>query len=71
MVVEFQFDVENEPMQVICIAFKGLYVKPAGLLRLSLLLLQRLQLLSQSLDLIHVRLVTALTAGVAGVVGGV
>ena len=71
MVVEFRFDIENESMQVVCIAVKGLHVKPVRLVWPSLLLLQRLQLVSQPLDLIHIRLVAALTTGVARVVGGV
>ena len=65
VVVKFRFDIDNEPMQVICIAVKGLYVKPVRLVRLSLLLLQLLQLLSQPLDLIHVRLIATLATRVA------
>ena len=71
MVVEFRFDIENEWMQVICIAVEGLYVQPVRLVQPSILFFQQLQLLSQPLDLIHVRLVAALTAGVARVIGGV
>ena len=58
-------------MQIIGIAVKELYIKPIGLVRPPLLLLQRLQHFSQPLDLVHIQLIAALTTGVARVVEGV